>query len=155
MFQRMLDEVNPRVADILEGALDGREMSVDDAELLLGVEGADQHALLWAADRARQEDVGDDVSYVICRNVNFTNICYVGCSFCGFARHKHQSDAYVHDMDTVLEKCALAVARGATEICLQGGTGFLSLSYLYLTLGKNREPHLRLGFYQILRQRTP
>ena len=81
MFQRMLDDVNPRVAAILDGALEGREMSVEDAELLLGVEGADQHALLWAADRARQEDVGDDVSYVICRNVNFTNICYVGCSF--------------------------------------------------------------------------
>ena len=69
----------------------------------------------------RREDVGDDVTYVVCRNVNFTNICYVGCSFCGFARHKHQSDAYDHDMTTVLDKCAEAIERGATEICMQGG----------------------------------
>ncbi len=150
MFQRMLDDVNPRVAAILDGALDGREMSIDDAALLLGVEGADQHALLWAADRARQEDVGDDVSYVICRNVNFTNICYVGCSFCGFARHKHQSDAYVHDMDTVLEKCALAVARGATEICLQGGIHPQKNHEHYQELAatiKNAFPHLHLHAY--------
>jgi len=121
MFERMIDDVSPRVASALSAALDGKEMSVDDAERLLGAEGADLHALLWAADRARKDDVGDDVTYVVCRNVNFTNVCYVGCSFCGFARHKHQADAYDHGMDVVLEKCADAVARGATEICMQGG----------------------------------
>lgn len=121
MFERMIDDVKPRVASALSASLDGQELSVADAELLLGAEGADLHALLWAADRARKDDVGDDVTYVVCRNVNFTNVCYVGCSFCGFARHKHQADAYDHGMDVVLEKCADAVARGATEICMQGG----------------------------------
>jgi FO synthase len=121
MFERMIDDVNPRVARALCACLDGQEMPVQDAELLLAAEGADLHALLWAADRARKEDVGEDVTYVVCRNVNFTNVCYVGCSFCGFARHKHQPDAYDHDIDVVLEKCADAVARGATEICMQGG----------------------------------
>jgi FO synthase len=121
MFERMIDDVNPRVAEALSATLDGREMSPEEAELLLAAEGADLHALLWAADRARKDDVGDDVTYVVCRNVNFTNVCYVGCSFCGFARHKHQADAYDHGLDVVLEKCADAVARGATEICMQGG----------------------------------
>ena len=121
MFERMIDDVSPRVASALSASLDGKELSVDAAERLLGAEGADLHALLWAADRARKDDVGDDVTYVVCRNVNFTNVCYVGCSFCGFARHKHQADAYDHGMDVVLEKCADAVARGATEICMQGG----------------------------------
>ena len=121
MFERMIDDVKPLVASALSASLDGQELSVADAELLLGAEGADLHALLWAADRARKDDVGDDVTYVVCRNVNFTNVCYVGCSFCGFARHKHQADAYDHGMDVVLEKCADAVARGATEICMQGG----------------------------------
>lgn len=121
MFERMTDDVNPRVARALDACLDGKDLSQQDAELLLAAEGADLHALLWAADRARREDVGDDVSYVVCRNVNFTNVCYVGCSFCGFARHKHQDEAYDHDMSVVLEKCADAVARGATEICMQGG----------------------------------
>jgi len=117
----MQADLDPRVAAILDAALAGNDMSVSDAELLLGAEGADLHALLWAADRARRDDKGDDVSYVVCRNVNFTNICYVGCSFCGFARHKHQADAYDHPMETVLGKCRNAVERGATEICIQGG----------------------------------
>jgi len=121
MFERMMTNVDPRVAETLDSALTGKEISVEAAELLLAAEGADLHALLWAADQARRDDNGDDVSYVVCRNVNSTNICYVGCSFCGFARHKHQADAYDHDISVVLEKCGDAVARGASEICIQGG----------------------------------
>ena len=67
------------------------------------------------------EDVGDDVTFVVCRNINFTNVCYVGCSFCGFSRHKDEADAYDHPMEVLLEKCRDAVARGATEVCIQGG----------------------------------
>lgn len=121
MFERMIENLDPKVVRTLEGALGGRELTETEAERLLTVEGADFHALLWAADQARQEDVGPDVSYVVCRNLNFTNICYVGCSFCGFARHKHESDAYVHPVETLLEKCAEAIERGATEVCIQGG----------------------------------
>ena len=121
MLSRMMKSVDQNVAALLEAALSGKELSVDEAETLLTVEGADFHALCWAADEARREDVGDDVTYVVCRNLNFTNICYVGCSFCGFARHKHQADAYVQPMEVILEKCTEAVDRGATEICMQGG----------------------------------
>ena len=121
MFEPMMKTVDAEVARILEACLEGRELSEADAERLLVAEGGDLHALMWTADTVRREDVGDDVTYVVCRNVNFTNICYVGCSFCGFARHKHQSDAYDHDMTTVLDKCAEAIERGATEICMQGG----------------------------------
>ncbi len=121
MFQAMMKTVDSEVARTLEACLEGQELSEANAERLLAAEGGDLHALMWAADTVRREDVGDDVTYVVCRNVNFTNICYVGCSFCGFARHKHQSDAYDHDMTTVLDKCAEAIDRGATEICMQGG----------------------------------
>ena len=121
MFEPMMKTVDAEVARILEACLEGRELSEADAQRLLVAEGGDLHALMWTADTVRREDVGDDVTYVVCRNVNFTNICYVGCSFCGFARHKHQSDAYDHDMTTVLDKCAEAIERGATEICMQGG----------------------------------
>jgi FO synthase len=117
----MTKQIDSNVAALLESALSGKELSVADAETLLCVEGSEFHALCWAADQARREDVGEDVSYVVCRNLNFTNICYVGCSFCGFARHKHQPDAYVRPIETILEKCADAVDRGATEICIQGG----------------------------------
>jgi FO synthase len=105
----------------LERALAGFEVPVADAERWLTATGDDLQLLLRAADVARSADVGDDVSFVVCRNINFTNVCYVGCSFCGFARHKDESDAFDHPMQVMLDKARDAVARGATELCIQGG----------------------------------
>ena len=122
MLERLLTDVTPEVAEILDKALDGTELSVDDAVTLLRVENADFHALVRAGDWARQKDNGDDVSYVVCRNINFTNVCYVGCSFCGFARHKDdEADSYDHPMEVIVQKCSDAIDRGATEVCIQGG----------------------------------
>ena len=73
------------------------------------------------ADLARAEDIGDEVTYVVNRNINFTNICFVGCQFCGFKRQRWEADAYDHSDETIVRKVADAVARGATEICMQGG----------------------------------
>ena len=120
-LERLLADVTPEVARILDRALAGRELGVEEAERLLRAEGADLSALSRAADLARHDDVGDDVSFVVCRNINFTNVCYVGCSFCGFSRHRDESDAYDHSIETILEKCRDAVARGATEVCIQAG----------------------------------
>lgn len=120
-LSRLLGDVTPEIAGILERALEGRELGTTDAAALLGAEGADLHVLMRAADVARKEDVGDDVSFVVNRNINFTNVCYVGCSFCGFSRHKDDADAYDRPMEEILEKCRDAVARGATEVCIQGG----------------------------------
>lgn len=120
-LERLFAGVTPAVTEALDRALEGRELTADDAELLLQAEGDDLHALSRAADLARRDDVGDDVSFVVCRNVNFTNVCYVGCSFCGFSRHREESDAYDHPVETILAKCRDAVARGATEVCIQAG----------------------------------
>ena len=123
MLEKLYADVSPAVAGILSRALDGVELSDADALHLLTTEGADAAAFLRAADVARREDCGDDVSYVVCRNINFTNVCYVGCSFCGFARHKEEEDAFDHPMrDAEFSPSAGdAVARGATEVCIQGG----------------------------------
>ncbi len=122
MFEQFNDAVSNDVRSLLEGALRGEELSTGDAERLLTVQGLDFHALIAAADLARKQDCGDDVSYVVCRNINFTNICYVGCSFCGFARHKDDPiDAYDRSHEEILEKCQNAIERGATEVCIQGG----------------------------------
>ena len=122
MLDRITHAVSKDVRGLLEGALSGKELSSADAERLLSVQGMDFHALIAAGDLARREDRGDDVSYVVCRNINFTNICYVGCSFCGFARHKDDPvDAYDRSHTEILEKCQDAVDRGATEVCIQGG----------------------------------
>jgi len=120
-LDRIFSDVSPDVQQILGAALEGRELSASEAVRLLETTGPDLHLLLRAADAARREDVGDDITYVVCRNVNFTNVCYVGCTFCGFSRHKDDADAYDHPMETLLGKCRDAVARGATEVCIQGG----------------------------------
>jgi 7,8-didemethyl-8-hydroxy-5-deazariboflavin synthase CofH subunit len=120
-LERLYADVTPAVARALDRALEGRELAADEADTLLRAEGDDLHALVRAADLARRGDVGDDVSFVVCRNVNFTNVCYVGCSFCGFSRHRDEPDAYDHPIETILDKCRDAVARGATEICIQAG----------------------------------
>jgi FO synthase len=121
MLERLLAGVSPEVGRILEAALEKRELRERDAVALLSAEGADFFALLRAADLARGEDNGDDVSFVVTRNINFTNVCYVGCTFCGFSRHRDEADAYDHPLETLLEKAREAVARGATELCIQGG----------------------------------
>lgn len=122
MFRQFQNAISTEIRGLLEGALDGRELSREEAEKLLAARGPDFHALLAAADLARRQDCGDDVSYVVCRNINFTNVCYVGCSFCGFARHKDDPvDAYDRSHSEILEKCQDAVDRGATEVCIQGG----------------------------------
>ena len=105
MLERLLGDVSPEVSEILDAALSGRELAVEEAERLLQATGADFQALLRAGDVARADDRGDDVSFVICRNINFTNVCYVGCSFCGFARHKDDdAEAYDHPMEVLLAK---------------------------------------------------
>jgi FO synthase len=121
ILERLFSDVSPEVARILGAALDGRELDTADAAVLLRAEGVDLYALMRAADVARREDKGDDVSFVITRNINFTNVCYVGCSFCGFSRHKDDADMYDHGLDALVEKARNAVGRGATEVCIQGG----------------------------------
>ncbi len=120
-LDHLFADTNTQVARILDAALEGRELDAEQAATLLGAQGADLHALMRAADLARQQDRGDDISFVINRNMNFTNVCYVGCSFCGFSRHKDDADAYDHPMQVLVEKAREAIARGATEVCIQGG----------------------------------
>jgi FO synthase len=120
-LERLLGGISRPVAQVLDRALSDRELSVEDATLLLGAQGADLLALMQAADVARRADNGEIVTYVVNRNMNFTNVCYVGCSYCGFSRHKDDPDAYDHPMEALVAKGRDAVARGATEFCIQGG----------------------------------
>jgi FO synthase len=118
---RILDRAAPAVRAILVRALDRSVPTVAEGELLLGTTGADLLALVRAADAARAADVGDDVTYVVNRNINFTNVCFVNCQFCAFKRQRWEEDAYTHGLDVVLGKVADALGRGATEVCMQGG----------------------------------
>jgi len=120
-LDRVLGRAAPGLRAILERSLARDELSVEEGETLLQAEGADLVALLRTADAVRAEDVGDDVTYVVNRNINFTNVCFVNCQFCAFKRQRWEEDAYTHGLDVVLGKVEEALARGATEVCMQGG----------------------------------
>jgi 7,8-didemethyl-8-hydroxy-5-deazariboflavin synthase CofH subunit len=78
-------------------------------------------ALLVAADTLRRDLVGNIVSYVVNRNINFTNICFVGCKFCAFSRGPREADSYFHSLEDMGRKAKEASELGATEVCIQGG----------------------------------
>jgi len=121
-LDRLLDRARTPVRGILDRAVDGRRPTVDEATLLFSVDGLDDlTALVRTADLLRARDVGDDVTYVVNRNLNFTNVCFVNCQFCAFKRQRWESDAYTHGLDRILAKVTEAIERGATEICMQGG----------------------------------
>ena len=117
----LLGKASPAVRTALEHALLKRELTPEEGLLLYTADGDDLRATVRCADLARAEDVGNEVTYVVNRNINFTNVCFVGCQFCGFKRQRWEADAYDHSDDTIVRKVADAVARGATEICMQGG----------------------------------
>ena len=117
-----LDALLNKASPDVRSALDHRERRELTPRLALYTsKGDDLRAVVKCADLARAEDNGDEVTYVVNRNLNFTNICFVGCQFCGFKRQRWESDAYDHSDATILGKVADAVARGATEVCMQGG----------------------------------
>jgi FO synthase len=120
-LDRRLAHASPGIRALVERVLDGGTLEIDEAVRLLESEGDDVLAIIAAADAVRKADVGDDVTYVVNRNLNFTNVCFVGCRFCAFKRQRWEPDAYNQSVETMLAKVQEAVDRGATEICMQGG----------------------------------
>ncbi|NUP76558.1 MAG: bifunctional FO biosynthesis protein CofGH [Nonomuraea sp.] len=92
-----------------------------EAVALLGAEGEALDELAALADALRKEAAGDEVTYVVNRNINFTNVCYTGCRFCAFAQRRTDADAYTLSLDQVADRAEEAWAAGATEVCMQGG----------------------------------
>jgi len=110
------------IKQVLERALLGEDISVADGVALLQVsEAAEREAIREAADTLRARHSGDTVTYVLNRNINYTNICEQHCSFCAFRRDADQVGAYWVDWDGILAKAREAASLGATEICMQGG----------------------------------
>jgi FO synthase subunit 2 len=144
---------NITVDSILESALTDKNITPDDAVFLLKQTTPEAVTQIQVtADKLRQKQVGNTVTYVINRNINFTNICEQHCSFCAFRRDDGDPDAYWLNSAQILEKATDAVRRGATEICMQGGLhpqaqiNGKSLPY-YLKLVKTIKdefPHLHL-----------
>jgi len=100
---------------------DGNCLSDEQRFALAHAQGKDLIALLVSADTLRRELVGNIVTYVVNRNINFTNICFVGCKFCAFSRGPREPDSYFHSLEDMARKAKQACELGATEVCIQGG----------------------------------
>jgi 5-amino-6-(D-ribitylamino)uracil---L-tyrosine 4-hydroxyphenyl transferase len=141
------------VQSLLDRALSGGDLTPDEAIVLLEQTDADAIAAIReTADALREKQAGNTVTYVINRNINFTNICEQHCSFCAFRRDEGEEGAFWLDSIAILEKAKDAVRRNATEICMQGGLNLRakfegrSLPY-YLNIVrtiKSEFPHLHL-----------
>jgi FO synthase len=116
-----LRAAQPEIRAMLERALESRELGFDEGVLLARADGDDLTALIAVADELRRRQVGDAITYVVNRNINFTNVCMVGCAFCGFARGPNAADAYALSIEQIVAKATQAWEAGATEVCIQGG----------------------------------
>src|SRR5262249_23536362 len=112
----------PEVVAALRSA-DRDPAGLTDAEALalLDADGAGLDALAGLADAIRRDVNGDAITYVVNRNINFTNVCYTGCRFCAFAQRRTDADAYTLSLAEIGDRAAEAWAAGATEVCMQGG----------------------------------
>jgi 7,8-didemethyl-8-hydroxy-5-deazariboflavin synthase CofH subunit len=149
-WDRALAAASANVASALEKSLAGEDLDFEEGLTLATVEGNDVVALAKVADELRRRVVGDRITYVVNRNLNFTNVCIVGCAFCGFSRGADSPDAYFHSTDTLLAKSLEAVNLGATEVCIQGGLPKDLDGYYYVQLLraiKARLPELHVHAY--------
>jgi FO synthase len=108
-------------AALRQAERDPAALTDSQALALLSADGPDLEALAGIADALRREVVGDDVTYVVTRNINFTNVCYTGCRFCAFAQRRTDADAYTLSLKQIGDRAAEAWQAGATEVCMQGG----------------------------------
>jgi FO synthase subunit 2 len=120
-LDRLLSTVAPETAHILDRALSGDEISVDDGVRLFDAEGSELLAMTAAADYLRAQTVGDVVTYVINRNINFTNVCVKACGFCAFSRGHLAEEGYFLPLDEIIRRAQEARELGATEVCVQAG----------------------------------
>jgi 7,8-didemethyl-8-hydroxy-5-deazariboflavin synthase CofH subunit len=116
-----LDWIDKDVRHILGRALEGSELTVDEGIRLTEVQGRELHALALVADEMRRRQAGDIVTYVVNRNINFTNVCIKHCTFCAFSRDHREEEGYFLPLDEVVRRAVEAWDMGATEVCIQAG----------------------------------
>lgn len=136
-YDRILRNLDPIVATILDKALDNHEISVDEGAVLFATTGyAEFQALTTAADELRRRTVGDIVTYVVNRNINFTNVCIKRCGFCAFSRGHREEEGYLLPLEEVVRRAKEASDLGATEVCIQAGLPPRMDGQLYVNICK-------------------
>jgi 7,8-didemethyl-8-hydroxy-5-deazariboflavin synthase CofH subunit len=149
-LDRLLAIAAAKTAATLDRALSDHDLSIDDATLLFDAEGPDLLAMIAAADHLRAQTVGDVVTYVINRNINFTNVCVKACGFCAFSRGHLAEEGYFLPTEEIIRRAQEAHDLGATEVCVQAGLapGMDGWHYVKLCRAlKEALPHLHIhGF---------
>ena len=113
--------LDPRVVAILDRALGGQDITAEEGTLLFGTTGPEYNATVLVADELRRRTVGDVVTYVVNRNINFTNVCIKRCGFCAFSRDFREEEGYYLPIEEIVRRAQEAWDYGATEVCIQAG----------------------------------
>ena len=121
MFDHLLRTADPLIASIIDRSLSGYDPSVEDGTQLFDCSGLEMSLLVLVADELRRRTVGDAVTYVVNRNINFTNVCIKRCGFCAFSRGYREEEGYYLPVEEVVRRAKQAYDLGATEVCIQAG----------------------------------
>lgn len=119
--ESLLKRADPVIASALNRALDGHDISADDAVELFDCVGLEMNLAVTVADELRRGTVGDVVTYVVNRNINFTNVCIKQCGFCAFSRDFREEEGYMLPIEEIVRRAEEAASLGATEVCIQAG----------------------------------
>ncbi|MDI6773082.1 MAG: radical SAM protein, partial [bacterium] len=120
-IEQVLKAIPRQVAQILDRALDGDALPIEDAVVLLEASGLELLATVMVADELRRRTVGDVVTYVVNRNISFTNVCTKRCGFCAFSRDYREEEGYFLPLEEMVRRAREAWELGATEVCVQAG----------------------------------
>jgi len=117
----LLKDADPLISETLDRALSEKEITAGEAARLYGAKGLDFHLVGMVADELRRRRVGDVVTFVVNRNINFTNVCIKQCGFCAFSRDFREEEGYFLPTDEIVRRAKEARSLGATEVCIQAG----------------------------------
>ena len=140
-LEGIIGAIKPETAAVLDRALSGKDITSEEAVVLFNTEGQEYNAMVMAADELRRRTVGDVVTYVVNRNINFTNVCIKRCGFCAFSRDFREDEGYLLPVEEIIRRAREAWDYGATEVCIQAGLPPKMEGDLYIRLCEaiNRE----------------
>jgi len=133
-FDCLLKSIDPVVASALDRALSDKDVSVEQATELFDSNGIEMNTLVLVADELRRRSVGNTVTYVINRNINFTNVCIKRCGFCAFSRDFREEEGYFLPIEEIVRRAKEAWKLGATEVCIQAGLPPKMDGHLYIDI---------------------
>jgi FO synthase subunit 2 len=132
----LLKNADPEVASALDRALSGKDISVEDAVQLFDSTGLEMNLTVIVADELRKRTIGDFATYVVNRNINFTNVCIKQCGFCAFSRDFREEEGYFLPTEEIVRRAQEAASLGATEVCIQAGLPPKMNGHIYLDICK-------------------